>query len=146
MHYDWNNSTDGLTVYDTSITIQNSFSVSNIRSPTTWVCPSRISTQGSTVQEATSLLTMTNQDCYQYGTQYAKPFVEQRICLRLVARHRCYSTYGFQYAPGTDGYITWISDGKPAWTLNGVGVQSNQAAQISQRLISREPMVSPVWP
>ncbi|KAJ7737523.1 glycoside hydrolase family 16 protein [Mycena metata] len=32
----------------------------------------------------------------------------------------CFSTYGFEYKPGyADGYISWITDNKLAWTLNG---------------------------
>lgn len=28
-----------------------------------------------------------------------------------------YTTYGIEYMPGDDGYITWFSDGKPTWTV-----------------------------
>lgn len=57
---------------------------------------------------------------------------------------RCFSTYGFEYEPGVDGYISWVSDGKVSWSMKGNAVPANAAAQISQRVISQEPMVRPV--
>ncbi|KAG9019307.1 hypothetical protein FRB90_004020 [Tulasnella sp. 427] len=103
MYYLWNNGTDAVTVYDTSLTSQNSFS-------------------GNTYQEAASLLTTTDQNCYQNGGT------------------GCYSVYGFEYKGGGDGYISWVSNSQPAWTMNANAIPSNGDAIISQRLISQEPM------
>ncbi|GAA6064087.1 hypothetical protein JCM10212_003445 [Sporobolomyces blumeae] len=52
-----------------------------------------------------------------------------------------FSTYGWESFPGeTDGFITWQTDGKPAWTLNAGAVGPNDKVDIGQRLISEEPM------
>ena len=49
-------------------------------------------------QQATSVVSSTNQLCYEDSTA------------------PCFSVYGFEYQPGNDGYITWVNDGKKAWT------------------------------
>lgn len=56
-----------------------------------------------------------------------------------------FSSYGWEAWPGstdagTDGYITWYSSGEPAWTMQASAVGPNAATQVSQRLVSREPM------
>jgi len=51
-----------------------------------------------------------------------------------------FATYGFEYAPGTDGYISWLNNGKKAWTVRQAAMGPNTAAQVGQRLISLEPM------
>jgi beta-glucan synthesis-associated protein KRE6 len=78
---------------------------------------------GSVFQQSTSGVSDTNQNCYT-GTPGG-----------------CYTAYGFEYAPGNDGYITWVNDAKPAWTLMGAGMGPDSNAQISQRPIPQEPMV-----
>ncbi|KAJ7218060.1 beta-glucan synthesis-associated [Mycena pura] len=78
--------------------------------------------RGSITQEATSILTNTDPLCYE-GTG------------------GCYSVYGFEYKPGfDDGYITWISNNKVAWTIKGGGVGADDQTQISARAVSQEPM------
>ncbi|KAJ7595546.1 beta-glucan synthesis-associated [Mycena floridula] len=79
--------------------------------------------QGGAYQEATSAITITNQDCYQQsGTQ-------------------CFSTYGFEYKPGFDAaYISWITDNKLAWTVNVGAMGPNPNTQIDQRPVPQEPM------
>lgn len=42
---------------------------------------------------------------------------------------------------GKDGYITWQTDGKKAWTMHASAVGPNPATQVGQRLVSEEPMV-----
>lgn len=77
---------------------------------------------GNIVQQATSVVTDTNQQCYE-----------------LVAG--CFSTYGFEYVPGFDNaYITWLSDSKIAWTIQAGGVGADSAVDISARPVSQEPM------
>lgn len=66
---------------------------------------------------------MTDQDCYELD-------------------QRCYSVYGFEYVPGFDNaYITWISDGKAAWTVMAAGVGPDPLTEIGPRPIPQEPMV-----
>jgi beta-glucanase (GH16 family) len=48
--------------------------------------------------------------------------------------------YGFEYAPGADGYITWVNDNKPAWTVRSSAVGPDPVAKIGQRVVSQEPM------
>jgi beta-glucanase (GH16 family) len=78
--------------------------------------------KGGVYQQVTSGLSLANQNCYELNAQ-------------------CFSVYGFEYQPGFDGsYITWINDGKPAWTLQGAGMAADGATEISQRPVPQEPM------
>ena len=54
----------------------------------------------------------------------------------------CFDTYGFEYLPGADGYITWVSEGKASWTMLGAGLGPDLVAEIGQRPIPEEPMHS----
>ncbi|KAJ6625637.1 glycoside hydrolase family 16 protein [Mycena sp. CBHHK59/15] len=77
---------------------------------------------GSVTQEATSVVTSTDPLCYEQNGD-------------------CFSIYGFEYQPGFDNaYITWISTGKIAWTINSGGVGANLAVDISARPVPQEPM------
>ncbi|KAJ6462076.1 beta-glucan synthesis-associated protein KRE6 [Mycena sanguinolenta] len=77
---------------------------------------------GNVFQQTTSALTNTNQDCYQL-------------------KGGCFSTYGFEYTPGyADGYISWITDDKLAWTLNGNMVGADTQTEIGARQVPVEPM------
>lgn len=101
--YEWKNTTDTFTIYDDSVTIQNTY-------------------LGGVFQQATSCVSTTNQQCYQLGSG-------------------CFSTYGFEYKPGYDNaYITWINNGKAAWTLQAAAVGANDLAKISHRQIPPEPL------
>ncbi|GAA5969420.1 hypothetical protein JCM11641_008110 [Rhodosporidiobolus odoratus] len=78
--------------------------------------------KGGVYQQATSGVTYTNQNAYELSGGG-------------------FETYGFEYDTGKDdGYITWISGGKPDWQLTAGAVGPNAAAGIGQRLISQEPM------
>ncbi|KAL1411164.1 hypothetical protein Q8F55_002114 [Vanrija albida] len=78
--------------------------------------------RGSAFQQATSATGLTNQQCY-------------------TAMGGCFSIYGFEYLPDRDnGYITWISDNKKAWTVRASAMGPNARAQVGQRIISEEPM------
>lgn len=48
---------------------------------------------------------------------------------------------GFEYDPGENGKITWAMNSTPTWQLTAAAIGPNEPAQISQRLISVEPMV-----
>ncbi|TEB35725.1 glucosidase [Coprinellus micaceus] len=90
--YHWNNSTENLIIPNPSISHLNGF-------------------VGNVVQQAASVVTDTNQLCYE------------------------------RYKPGfDDAYITWISDDKVAWTLNAAGVGASNVVEISARPIPQEPM------
>ncbi|KAF5343900.1 hypothetical protein D9758_012135 [Tetrapyrgos nigripes] len=78
--------------------------------------------KGGVYQQATSGLSETDQRCYELESP-------------------CFSTYAFEYKPGFDGgYITWVSNGKPAWTIRSEGLAADARAQISARPIPQEPM------
>lgn len=55
-----------------------------------------------------------------------------------------FTTYGFEmYANKNDrenGYITWVSGGKPSWTLPARGIGADKDTEISSRIIPEEPM------
>ncbi|KAI0720307.1 beta-glucan synthesis-associated protein-domain-containing protein [Cerioporus squamosus] len=103
--YVWQNTSDNLIIADPSISAQNTFT-------------------GSVTQQATSVVTATNPNCYEYDAG-------------------CYSIYGFEYRPGfEDGYITWISNNKVSWTLNGPGMGPDPLVEIQERPVPGEPMVS----
>jgi beta-glucanase (GH16 family) len=57
-----------------------------------------------------------------------------------------YATYGFEYwsdqKKRQDGYVAWYSNGQPSWKMTAATVGPNSLSQVSQRLISEEPMVS----
>ncbi|KXN90403.1 Beta-glucan synthesis-associated protein KRE6 [Leucoagaricus sp. SymC.cos] len=77
---------------------------------------------GGVYQQTTSGLSVTNQDCYEL-------------------EKGCFSVYGFEYEPGFDkAYITWINDGKQAWSLMGAGMAADQLTQIHARPVPQEPM------
>ncbi|KZP18032.1 glycoside hydrolase family 16 protein [Athelia psychrophila] len=92
---------------------------------------------GGSDQQATSVVTNVNQDCYQTGTQ-------------------CFNIYGIEYKPGFDdavcslftgihllwrpAYISWIANGALAWTINAAGVGADAATEISARPVPQEPM------
>lgn len=77
--------------------------------------------QGSIWQQATSALGQTNQNCY-------------------TAMGGCFSVYGVEWMPGNDAYITWVNDGRKAWTLLETGMAPDVPTGIGQRIVSREPM------
>jgi len=52
-----------------------------------------------------------------------------------------FATYGFEYHPDREnGYITWQTDGQPAWTITSNAIGPDAQAEISNRLVSEEPM------
>ncbi|PBK78840.1 glycoside hydrolase family 16 protein [Armillaria solidipes] len=101
--YIWDNSSDNLFIQDPSISVQNTY-------------------LGGVTQQATSVVTNTDQACYQLESG-------------------CFSIYGFEYKPGYDGaYITWVSDDKIAWSMNAGAVGADSATEIAARQVPSEPM------
>ena len=80
--------------------------------------------QGSVNQESLSVITLTDAVSYEGAG---------------------YQTYGFEYQPGPDGYITWYYNGNPTWTMQASAIGPDPETQIAQRLVSEEPMVR-TWP
>ncbi|KAJ7888736.1 beta-glucan synthesis-associated, partial [Mycena leptocephala] len=78
--------------------------------------------QQTTSAEVRMLIAAPDQDCYQLKGQ-------------------CFSTYGFEYTPGyADAYISWITDNKLAWTMNGNMVGTDAQTEIGARQVPVEPM------
>ncbi|KAH7916279.1 glycoside hydrolase family 16 protein [Hygrophoropsis aurantiaca] len=101
--YIWQNTSNNEVIRDPSISVQNTYI-------------------GGVEQQATSVVTETNQDCYEGETG-------------------CYSIYGFEYVPGFDNsYITWVANNHVSWTLNVAGMGKDDAVEISARPIPQEPM------
>ncbi|KAJ7487429.1 beta-glucan synthesis-associated protein [Mycena galericulata] len=77
---------------------------------------------GGAFQQATSVVTQTDQTCYQL-------------------LESCFAVYGFEYQPGFDGaYISWISGNQLSWTLNEAGMAADTAVEISARPVPQEPL------
>ncbi|KAK7044475.1 GH16 domain-containing protein [Favolaschia claudopus] len=101
--YHWDNSSVNLILADLSLSHQNSFS-------------------GNNFQEAASVVSTTNQSCYQHTDQ-------------------CFSVHGFEYVSGYENaYITWITNNKMTWTLNAAGMGADTETGISARPITDEPL------
>jgi len=77
--------------------------------------------RGGPYQEAVSGLTDTNQTAYE-------------------GNGGGFSIYGVEYQPGPDGYVIWVSNGKPSWALYASAVGPNSIVNISQRPIPQEPL------
>ncbi|KAE9392659.1 glycoside hydrolase family 16 protein [Gymnopus androsaceus JB14] len=102
--YIWLNTSANLIITNTSISALNSYI-------------------GGDTQQASSVVTDINQDCYE------------------LSDNPCYATYGFEYLPGfDDAYITWIANGQEAWTLNVAGMGADTVTEISARPVPQEPM------
>ncbi|KIY49406.1 glycoside hydrolase family 16 protein [Fistulina hepatica ATCC 64428] len=101
--YHWHNTSDGFKIVNSSRSVVNSYS-------------------GGVYQEATSVVSYTDQQCYEL-------------------EGGCFSTYGFEYKPGfDDAYISWINADELMWTLYPAGVGADSNVNISARPISQEPM------
>lgn len=55
-----------------------------------------------------------------------------------------FSVFSFEYSAYPEerekGYIHWVTDGKPAWTLYADAIDANPRVEIGRRMISEEPM------
>ncbi|KAJ6533295.1 beta-glucan synthesis-associated [Mycena vulgaris] len=101
--YVWYNTSDNLVIADPDISVFNTYI-------------------GGAYQQATSVVTQTNQRCYEL-------------------LDACFSVYGFEYKPGFgDAYISWITDNKLAWTVHAAGLAADPKVEISGRPVPQEPM------
>ncbi|KAI5831982.1 glycoside hydrolase family 16 protein [Schizophyllum commune Tattone D] len=101
--YVWKNTSDNFIIYDESVSSLNSYI-------------------GGRYQQATSVVSKTDQNCYTNETG-------------------CFSVYAFEYKPGfDDGYITWVNNGAAAWTIKAAGMGADDAVEISARPVPQEPM------
>ncbi|KAG8751924.1 beta-glucan synthesis-associated protein [Serendipita sp. 396] len=81
--------------------------------------------KGNVWQQAASVVSRTNQRCYEGAVT------------------PCHSVYGFQYKPGNaddNGHVTWVNDNKLSWTMHAAGFGADPVAQISERVVPKEPM------
>ncbi|KAH8835015.1 beta-glucan synthesis-associated protein [Flagelloscypha sp. PMI_526] len=102
--YNWFNTSANLIIYDDTVSELNGY-------------------KGGAFQQATSVVSKTNQNCYEFGGT------------------ACFSIYGAEYKPGfDDAYITWINDGKAAWTFNAAGTAADTRVEIGPRPVPVEPM------
>ncbi|KAK0202585.1 glycoside hydrolase family 16 protein [Desarmillaria ectypa] len=79
---------------------------------------------GGSTQQATSVASTSNHSCYQLSDG-------------------CFTTYAFEYKPGYESdnaYITWINNGKVAWTINAAGLRADTGTEISARPVPQEPL------
>ncbi|EJD00930.1 beta-glucan synthesis-associated [Fomitiporia mediterranea MF3/22] len=103
--YEWYNTSENLSIPNKTLSYLNAY-------------------RGGIHQQATSVLTKTNQNCY-------------------TGEAGCFSVFGFEYKPGFDidnSYITWIADNKASWALKGAGLAADPRVNISSRPVSQEPM------
>ena len=60
--------------------------------------------------------------------------------------NNAYGTYGFEWwsnpSNRDEGYVTWYSQGQKSWGITSKTIGADPTSQVSQRLISEEPMVS----
>ncbi|PWN50732.1 beta-glucan synthesis-associated [Violaceomyces palustris] len=77
---------------------------------------------GEVTQQALSVVTEASQGAMQRGGDAS------------------FAEYGYEYEPGDDGYIEWVSDGKPAWKLLPSALDPDPVTQISRRPFPSEPM------
>ncbi|KII93777.1 glycoside hydrolase family 16 protein [Plicaturopsis crispa FD-325 SS-3] len=101
--YSWFNTTDNLIIPNATSSQLNSYT-------------------GGVFQQATSVVSITNQQCYE-------------------GNGGCFSVYGFEYKPGFDGaYVTWLNDNQVAWTIRSGGVAADTRVEIGPRPVPQEPM------
>ncbi|KAJ7152187.1 glycoside hydrolase family 16 protein [Mycena crocata] len=93
--YVWLNDTDNLVIADPEKSFFNTYI-------------------GGAYQQATSVVTQTNQGCYEL-------------------LDGCLSVYGIEY-------ISWITDNKLAWTIHSAGLAADPKAEIAARPVPQEPM------
>ncbi|MCO5598570.1 hypothetical protein L7F22_052667 [Adiantum nelumboides] len=51
-----------------------------------------------------------------------------------------FAAYGFEYEPGENGYVEWVSNGEPSWRMNPAFLEPDPIAQIGARVVPPEPM------
>lgn len=80
------------------------------------------------------------------GGQYQQAVSAVTTIPDTVYNNTDYATYGYEWWSDPDnrqdGYVTWLSQGVPSWTMNAETIGPDAVTEVSQRLIPEEPMVS----
>lgn len=98
---------------------------------------------GGITQMTTSALGLTNQSCYELSGgmwQFGRDSIRMLYSQACVHSSGCFDTYGFEYASGNDGWITWISSGEASWTAMAAGMAGDPTVNVSQRPVPEEPL------
>ncbi|GJE84331.1 glycoside hydrolase family 16 protein [Phanerochaete sordida] len=127
--YDWTNNTQNWgAIYNPQISVENTF-------------------LGSITQEASSVVSNTNPQCYEYPDPAFVPAAVPGAQLPTQvpggppAGAGCFAVYGVEYKPGfDDAYITWMANNELTWTITAAGMGANPQTQISARPVPQEPM------
>jgi hypothetical protein len=77
---------------------------------------------GGAFQQATSVIYDTNQECYQHPNGQVNGV-------------GCFDIYGFEYQPGTDGYITWAEDEKVIWSVYQAALGPDPVTEVGTRIV-----------
>lgn len=89
--------------------------------------------------------TITNINTYQ-GGQYQQAVSAVTYIDKTLYDGEAYGSYGFEWFSNpdkrSDGYIEWISNGEASWKITSTTIGADDTTEISDRLISEEPMVS----
>lgn len=109
-YYQFDNSSGTYEQYDTSITYFNTY-------------------LGGFYQQAVSSLTAVDNDIY-YDQAGPNTGVFKMFGVEIMSNS----------ADRSKGYVTWYSQGKKSWTMYGTAVGPNERTEVSQRLVSEEPM------
>ncbi|KAK7462987.1 hypothetical protein VKT23_007568 [Stygiomarasmius scandens] len=98
-------------------------------------------------KNTTDTFTIYDEDITQQNTYLGGVFQQATSCVSETDQQAyelsggLFSVYGFEYQPGfNDAYITWINNGKAAWTLKAEAVGANARTQISARPVPPEPL------
>lgn len=150
--YEYDNTTASCQVYDKAQTYLNDYKVRCLADsrPKPKLTRNASRSQGGVYQQAVSGVTYTNPEAYaDEGAVFStvRSSLPRLYRARADLLARLDSQYGWEAnagaaADGSDGYVTWMVDDKKAWNMDASAVAPNPRTQVSQRLVSREPMVS----
>ncbi|ORY70810.1 glycoside hydrolase family 16 protein [Leucosporidium creatinivorum] len=91
-------------------------------------------------------------DAQTYLNEYLGGVYQQAVSGVTYTNPEAYSDTGDQFSlygweanadaanGGKNGYITWVTDGKKAWTMDASAVGPNSKTGVDQRLVAQEPM------
>ncbi|WRT69225.1 uncharacterized protein IL334_006209 [Kwoniella shivajii] len=134
-YYFLNTSTNYYDVYDDDVTKINTYMGSIYQQATSGLS---VTDQVSHCSLTASMLFYSNSTPFFSGSHIQG--IDEFIRPHSTQNTGCFSAYGFEYSPGADGYITWVSNAKKAWTVRGAAMAPNADAMVGQRLVSEEPM------
>lgn len=79
------------------------------------------------------------------GGQYQQAASAVTFIPNTAYGNQTFIKYGFEWwsnpSDRSEGYITWFSNGQETWTLDAAAIGADSTTEISDRLISEEPMV-----